>query len=145
MLVTIPTSVAPRYGTPPEGYTRKRKSSLKAQNGMEIRIEVLTPVPIRTVESRTHPISVDIGSAAYPVQTNAFGDLGAGAATVGENRRARATLSSHTPVLGKDFVLLILVRGSGLLDPRAVMESCPRHPRSSAIQVAFKPQDLFFS
>ncbi|KAI9762484.1 MAG: hypothetical protein M1840_001244 [Geoglossum simile] len=144
VLVTIPTSIAPRYGTP-EGYAGKSKSSLTAHDGMEIRIEVSTPVPIRKLESRTHPISVELGSAAHPARTSAFSDLAAGAATVSENRRARATLSSSTPVLGRDFVLLILVHGPGLLRPRAVAGSCPRHPRSSAIQVAFRPQDLFFS
>jgi len=144
VLVTIPTSIAPRYGNPPEGYTQDGNSSLKSHNGMDIRIGVSTPVPIRKLESRTHPISVEIGSAAHPVSTNTFGDFAAGTAAVDDNRRAQATLSHNTPVLERDFVLLISVRGPGLFTPRAVMESCPQYPNSSAIRVAFKPQNLFF-
>ena len=146
VLVTIPTSVAPRYGALPHGYSGKASSSLEVKDGMEIRVEVSTSVPIRKLESRTHPISVDLGSATQPVQIGTFGGLAAGATSaVADNRRARATLSNHTPVLGRDFVLLILVSEPGLLAPRAVMESCAEHPGYSAVQVAFTPRDLFVS
>jgi len=146
VLVTIPTSVAPRYGALPHGYSRKANSSLGVKDGMEIRVEVSTSVPIRKLESRTHLISVDLGSATQPVQRGTFGGLAAGATSaVADNRRARATFSYHTPILGRDFVLLILVSEPSLLAPRAVMESCAGHPGYSAVQVAFTPRDLFAS
>ena len=145
VLVTIPTSVAPRYGALPHGYSKKANPSLEVKDGMEIRIEVSTSVPIRKLESRTHPISVDLGST-QPVQIGTFGSLAAGATSaVADNRRARATLSNHAPVLGRDFVLLIQVSEPGLLGSRAVMESCAEHPGYSAVQVAFTPRDLFVS
>lgn len=146
VLVTIPTSIAPRYGTLPHGCSRKVNSGLEVKEGMWIRVEVLTSVPIRKLDSRTHPISVDYGSATLPFQVGTFGGLAAGATSaIADNRRARATLSNHTPVLGRDFVLLILVSAPGLLDSRAVMESCAEHPGHSAVQVAFTPRDLFVS
>src|SRR6266480_242553 len=55
VLVTIPTSVAPRYGTPP---TRFSSSSATAKNGLHITVNVAATVALRKLESRTHPISV---------------------------------------------------------------------------------------
>jgi hypothetical protein len=62
LLVTIPTSVAPRYGTPPTGYIEKTGSGsvLPAENGLKFEVEVSAPVPIGKLESRTHPISVEL-------------------------------------------------------------------------------------
>jgi hypothetical protein len=144
LLVTIPASVAPRYSTPPEGYTKNGSSNLKAQKGMDIRIDVSAPVAIRGLDPRSaHVVRLDFGSAGQPVQTNKFGDVAAGLPAVSDHKRVRATLSHLTPVLDGDFILLIALQDPGFLKPRAVMEVCPRYPGTSAIRVSFRSLDLF--
>lgn len=59
VLVTVPTSLAPRYGTPPSGYFPD-SSTQSSQTGLRIAVHVTAPVPIRKVESRSHPISVGL-------------------------------------------------------------------------------------
>ena len=57
VLVTVPTSIAPRYGTPPSGYY-PGSSTQTSQTGLRIAVHVTAPVPIHKLESRSHPISV---------------------------------------------------------------------------------------
>lgn len=64
-LVTILTSVAPRYGIPPEGFSRNNTTGSRLtveERGMKIRVEVSASVRILQLECRTHPISVQLGS-----------------------------------------------------------------------------------
>jgi hypothetical protein len=144
MILTIPSSIAPRYGTPPVNLLARIDSKLDTEPSMSIRVDLSMPLPIRKLESHTHLISVEIGSTRRSARANTFRDLATGASAANsDNKRARVTLSNNTPVDGKDFVLIILVDGSGLLAPRAVMETCLRHPNHSAIQVSFTPQALF--
>ena len=83
-LVTIPTSIAPRCGVAPLGFNRKRGEDTMvetAENGLNVQIDVSNPVPIKKLESRTHPISVELGSHGRP-DTSGF-----------DPKRARATLA----------------------------------------------------
>src|SRR4051794_25132806 len=59
-LVTIPTSLAPRYGTPP---ARLEGNSSMACTGLAIAVAINSQEPIRQVECRSHPVSVEMGSA----------------------------------------------------------------------------------
>jgi Mg-chelatase subunit ChlD len=144
VLVTIPTSVAPRYGTPPVGYTHGSASHstvTPAENGLGIQVEVFAPVPIHTLESRTHPISVELG---HPTATNSIRDLApASPAPKFDPRKARATLSDRATTLAKDFVLLILAEDRTILASRALLEPHPSLSDRSALMVTINPQDLF--
>jgi Mg-chelatase subunit ChlD len=144
VLVTIPTSVAPRYGTPPVGYTHgsaSRSTVTPAENGLGIQVEVFTPVPIHKLESRTHPISVELG---HPTVTNSIRDLAPASPTPKfDPRKARATLSDRATTLAKDFVLLILAEDRTILASRALLEPHPSLSDRSALMVTINPQELF--
>jgi Mg-chelatase subunit ChlD len=146
VLVTIPTSVAPRYGTPPTDYTQGLAYSstvAPAESGLGIQVEVSAPVPIYKLESRTHPISVELG---HPTETSRIGDLTSASATPGfDPRKARATLSDRATALGKDFVLLILAKDRTMLASRALLEPHPSLSDHSALMVTITPQELFAS
>jgi Mg-chelatase subunit ChlD len=149
VLVTIPTSVAPRYGTPPAGYSLNSSigpSTTPTENGLKIQVEVSAPHPIRKLESRTHPISVELGAEGQPTSTSTFRDLAAETPSAGfDPTKARANLSDRSTSLGKDFALLILSSGPNLLASRALIESHPTIPDHSAMTVTITPQDLFAS
>jgi Mg-chelatase subunit ChlD len=152
VLVTVPTSVAPRYGTPPQDYSRASTSSsivTPEENGLTIQVEVSAPVPIRKLESRTHPISVELGGEGHPVAAKSFRDLASASAsstTAGfDSKKARATLSDRTTTLGKDFVLLILAADATILASRALIEHIPNRPDHSALMVTINPRELFGS
>jgi len=154
VLVTVPTSVAPRYGVPPLDYSRNTASSsivTPEENGLIIQVEVFAPVPIRKLESRTHPISVELRGEGHPVIAESFRDLASASASVSatttefDSKRARATLSDRTTTLGKDFVLLILAADATFLASRAVIEQQPSRPDHSALMVTINPRELFAS
>lgn len=139
MLVTIPTSIAPRYGTPSVASINASRSPSTVENGLKIQIEVSAWAPIQRLESSTHPISVELGSEGHPTQTDRFGDL----ATRGfDPKKARASLSDRTAVLGKDFVLLI-VASSSHSSPRALIECHPSLPDHSVIMTTIIPREIF--
>ena len=146
VLVTIPTSVAPRYGTPPEHYSQGLASNPTnpiVENGLRIQVEVSSPVPIRKLESRTHPISVELGTEGHPSSSRSFRDLTSAPATPEyDPRKAQATLTDRTTTLGQDFVLLILAVGSTLLASRADLEPHPSLSDHSAMRVTVNPRDM---
>jgi Mg-chelatase subunit ChlD len=146
VLVTIPTSVAPRYGTPPADYTQGSADGstvAPAENGLAIKVEVSALAPIYKLESRTHPISVELGN---PTKTSRIGDLVSASVTPGfDPKKARATLSDRATTLGKDFVLLILVTDKTMLASRALLEPHPSISDHSALMVTINPQELFAS
>ncbi|KAF2805583.1 VIT-domain-containing protein [Mytilinidion resinicola] len=156
VLVTIPTSVAPRYGSPPSGFPSSTTALGNASNhGLSIAVNVTSLAPIRKLESRTHPISVEMGASAThnnPIPTPTFSNFVKAASSVEcpqtpifDPNRAIALLSDSSATLGKDFVLLILSSGSTLIKSRAVKEAPIDDTNESAIMVTLRPQDLFVS
>ncbi len=129
VLVTIPTSVAPRYGTPPGEYNANAgigSSVNPAENGLRIEVEVSAPHPIRKLESRTHPISVELVAQGHPISTATFKDLAAKTSSARHDpNKARAKLSDRSTCLGNDFVLLILSSGPSLFGSRALHRCGP--------------------
>lgn len=78
LVLTIPCSIAPRYGTPPEGYARGlAQNRAQLERGMVLQIGVSMPVRIKALESRTHPIKVTPGVSGpcKDVSTKNFRDL----------------------------------------------------------------------
>lgn len=139
MLVTIPTSIAPRYGTPPTGYPTSTSSSPRTvENGLKIQIEVSASLPIQKLENPTHPISVELGSEGHPTRAETFGKLGERGF---DPKKARASLSDRNAVLGKDFVLLIVASSSHLC--RVLVECHPNLPDHSVVMTTIIPQEMF--
>jgi hypothetical protein len=146
LLVTIPTSVAPRYGTPPSTISSigsPKSLAVPLENGLRIQIQVLLPVAISKIESRTHPVSVEIGSHGN-TKTRNIRDLSTKKESNSfDPRKANATLSDRDACLGKDFVLLIQAGDRQLLASRALIEQHPTTPGHSALMVTLNVRDMF--
>jgi hypothetical protein len=146
ILVTIPTSVAPRYGAPPSSISSMNSSKALAippENGLQIQIQVSSPVAISKIESRTHPVSVEMGSYGHTT-TRDIRDLSETQQTPSfDPKKARATLSDRSACLGKDFVLLVQSRDGKLLASRALIEPHPMIPNHSALMVSINLRDVY--
>jgi hypothetical protein len=138
--VTIPTSVAPRYETLSSGLPDNPSIGSAANHikgGLKIEISVISIVPIRKLESLTHPITVEIGIS------RTFNNVSSPLEPVGfDYKKARATFSDQTATLGKDFVLTVTLDVSS---PRsqALLEASPDQCSGPAVMVTVCPRELF--
>ncbi|KAH6892946.1 von Willebrand factor type A domain-containing protein, partial [Thelonectria olida] len=141
VLLTIPTSIAPRYGHSPQEIS---SASEVTETGLRIEVAVSSPDSIRRLESCTHPVSVEIGRAGPPAGAVSFSDLAKGKNNeeAYDQRKAMARLAERDASMGKDFVLLIQTSGSSFLRSRAVL-SPPNAVGHSALMVTIKPSELF--
>ncbi|KAH6662335.1 von Willebrand domain-containing protein [Halenospora varia] len=121
---TIPTRIAPRYGSSPV------VPGLPAVDGggIEITVDINMPTGsfIKGVQSPSHPIAVSMGtlstaSNAEPVMN-----------------KASATLSLGTAALEKDFVLIVQSKDVGI--PKAMLETHPTIPNHRAIMATLTPK-----
>ena len=146
VLVTVPTSVAPRYGAPPISFSSSSASASLAvppENGLQIQIQVSSPVAINRIESRTHPVTIEMGSHGHTTTRN-IRDLAKSRGSLEyDPKKARATLSDRSACLGKDFVLLVQCRGGTLLASRATQEPHPKLPDHSALMVSINLRDVY--
>ncbi|KAF4546322.1 Von willebrand domain containing protein [Lasiodiplodia theobromae] len=124
-------SIASRYGTPPDGYSES--NSTVEEQGLEINVDVSFPVPITRLASRSHPISVTMGSTA----STSLKDMN----TETDLRKANATLSNRSAELKGDFILLISPKES-ISNTKVFMEPHPKYDDHSAIMVTISPQDF---
>lgn len=110
ILVTIPTSVAPRYGAPPSSSlssTASKSLAVPPENGLQIQIQVLSPVAINSIQSRTHPVTIEMGSHGSTMTRNIKDLAKKRESSEFDPKKAKATLSERSACLGKDFVVLI--------------------------------------
>ncbi|OBT48764.1 hypothetical protein VE00_00788 [Pseudogymnoascus sp. WSF 3629] len=145
VLVTIPTSVAPRYGAIPSsmGVNPAKSLAVPENNGLQIKIQVSSPVAITKIESRTHPVSIEMGSHGTRV-TKDIRDFSKKQESQGfDPKKAVATLSDRNACLGKDFVLLIQANDGQLLASRAISEPHPTIEDRSALMVSINLRDLY--
>ncbi|PQE30133.1 von Willebrand domain-containing protein [Rutstroemia sp. NJR-2017a WRK4] len=122
--LTIPTSVAPRYGDPGETSTN---SVAPSQDGLKITVDVSmwADMPIDAVTSPSHLIAVSIGT------------LSSGDGERGLNK-ASVTLSQGSTTLEKDFVLHVNVKDLG--NPKAMLETHSTIPNHRALMVSLVPK-----
>lgn len=126
---TIPTAIAPRYGTYPGTLLRDSVSdSAEASSGMEIVVDAVLDDGsfIKQLRSPTHPIAVSMGTTstfphAEPTMT-----------------KASATLSLGTAELDNDFVLQVVAKETG--NPTALLEVHPRIPNQRALMTTLVPK-----
>lgn len=144
LMLTIPTSVAPRYGSSP---LESSANALSGDNsGLEIVVDIHTLIRLRRIESTTHPTSVETDLDTGPIIAQTFDAL-----TIGDDapkqytRRSRAKLSDSNTVLGKDFVLIIFASDNSPLRSQAVLEPSATLNADAALMVSIFPQDLFAS
>jgi Vault protein inter-alpha-trypsin domain/von Willebrand factor type A domain len=122
---TIPTKIAPRYGTGPAvlgGFQAKE------EGGIKITVDVNMPEGsfIKGVQSPSHPIAVSMGT----VSTASTADPAMS--------KASATLSLGSAALEKDFVLIVQSKDVGI--PKAILEIHPTIRNHRALMATLVPK-----
>lgn len=124
---TIPTAIAPRYGTQPR--TTPGPGSLGAQetDGIEITVDVNMPEGslIQGIQSPSHPIAVTLGKTSSTIDS------------ASAMHRASATLSSTSTELNQDFVLILQITDHNA--PKALLETHQFIPNQRALMVTLVP------
>lgn len=123
---TLPTSIAPRYGSYP-GEVLKSNASSK---GISITVDVdMASSAIRKVQSPSHPIAVSMGA----LSTSEEGNQAPFAPS-----QASATLTKGSAELADDFVLQLLI--DDISKPQAILETHPGHPNQRALMTTLVPK-----
>lgn len=122
IVVTIPTSVAPRYGTPPAGY---RTNSAVKNTGLSLVVSVMTPGPTKEIVCRSgHGISVEYGKMNHTPEAASFealAELPNQEDSELSLNHATIHLSHNQAVMDRDFILFIPSFVGGLLKSRAIL------------------------
>ena len=125
---TIPTSIAPRYGT--SSHDSGHRGGVGANDSGGIRITVDASLAegsfIRGIQSPSHPIAVTMGSTSTSMQEEP------------RMHTASATLTLGSAALDKDFVLVILAKDTAT--PRALLETHLSIPHQRALMVTLVPR-----
>ena len=119
---TIPTSIAPRYGS------GALISTAKNIGGIKIVVDVNMPdgTFIKGVQSPSHPIAVSMGTVSTANDADPL------------MSKASATLALESTALEKDFVLIVQSKDIGL--PKAMLETHPTIPNHRALMATLVPK-----
>ncbi|CAH0044168.1 unnamed protein product [Clonostachys solani] len=125
---TLPTFIAPRYAAS-ELVDTHGASNVRATGGVSVTLDAQLPVgsSIKTVQSPSHPISVQIGSCSTDSNTDEP-----------SLQKASATLSLGSAEMDKDFILQLSATKLG--DPSAVLETHPTIPNQRALMATLVPK-----
>lgn len=125
---TLPTFIAPRYAAS-ELVGTHGDSNAQATGGLSVTVDAQLPVgsSIKTVQSPSHPISVQIGSCSTDSNTDEP-----------SLQKASATLSLGSTEMDKDFILQLSATKLG--DPSAVLETHPTIPNQRALMATLVPK-----
>lgn len=139
LLVTVPTSIAPRYGKAPVQEMFMRRQTKLSGKGLRIQVDITAPDPLHVPESRTHPIKYS------PASVDDFAELADTSSTSSrvDSNKGRVSTAHPFPVLDRDFVLLLKTKDHSILEPRALMEHCETSCNTAALQVSLNPLKLF--
>jgi hypothetical protein len=122
---TIPTKIAPRYGTQQFGDT----TSSNARDGkISVTVDVEMPAgsAIKSVQSPSHPIAVSVGhTSKAPNADPSF-------------QKATAGLTLTSTSLDTDFVLHVVATNLG--EPTALLETHPTIPNQRALMTTLVPK-----
>lgn len=144
----IPTSLAPRYRTPPAGYS---SSSATYHTDLAVVVAVNSHQPICQIECRSHLVSVDMGSAGAPPDLLDFDVFYAQASSGREGgsaalnpRQATVRLSDPNAGMHKDFVVFIRTSrdDDSVTRSQALLSPANEHGHS-ALMVTIQPSELF--
>ncbi|GKT41196.1 WAS/WASL-interacting protein family member 1 [Colletotrichum spaethianum] len=125
---TIPTSIAPRYGSYP-GTLLSKPTNVSTQEGISIVVDAEVPSGsiIKSIQSPSHPIAVSVGSTST-MKADATPSL----------QLASATLSLGTAELNNDFVIQVIATNTS--NPVAVLETHPTIPHQQALMATLVPK-----
>ncbi|KAI8313085.1 von Willebrand factor A domain-containing protein 5A [Colletotrichum sp. SAR11_59] len=126
--LTIPTSIAPRYGSYP-GTLMEKPPNVSSKDGIEIVVDAEMPdgSAIKSIQSPSHPIAVSVCSTST-MSADATPSL----------QLASATLSLGTAELERDFIIQIIATNTS--NPIAVLETHPTKPHQQAIMATLVPK-----
>jgi len=133
--LTIPTSIAPRYGDAPEEYNNAATKDIR--QGLTLEVEVVEAEQITSITSPSHAIATERRRGARNAES--FADL------AGENGRSKVEtasvkLESGSMFLDKDFVLDIATKSAGGAEnPQAWLEQHPTMPNHKALMLTLPP------
>ncbi|KAI1625368.1 von Willebrand factor type A domain-containing protein [Exophiala viscosa] len=123
---TIPTSIAPRYGTQNADTLNRFNAISRGGISITVNVRLEEGSIIRGIQSPSHPIAVTMGRT---VDTNED-DF--------DNKNASATLTLGSTELDKDFIVVVLAKGVDT--PRALLETHPTIPNQRAIMTTLVPK-----
>ncbi|SPJ73507.1 related to Vault poly [Fusarium torulosum] len=121
---TIPTQIVPRYGN----VESVGVSNVIQKQGISFTIDVEMPdgSSIKSVQSPSHPLSVDIGTTSTTKSQDP------------SLQRASATLQQGTDHLEQDFIVQVVATKIG--EPSAILETHPTIPNQRAIMTTLVPK-----
>ena len=125
---TIPTSIAPRYGSYPGQMLQSTAVNSKAGISIVVDVEMPDGCNVKNVQSPSHPISVTLGNTAAGAASGADMSL----------QKASASLALSSAELGADFVLQVVATNTG--NPVAVLETHPTLPNHRALMATLVPK-----
>lgn len=142
-VVTIPTSIAPRYGTPPAGYVTN--SSIK-ETGLSLVVSVASPGSMKSIICRSgHEISVEFGNmniVSEAASFEALAELQSQADSGLNPKHATARLSLNQTAMDRDIVLIIPYPDEVLSNSRALLAPASGLDHA-AMMVTVRPSELF--
>ncbi|KUJ09677.1 uncharacterized protein LY89DRAFT_627904 [Mollisia scopiformis] len=128
---TIPTKIAPRYGSgPSHGFGFAPGIVATGEDNSNIKIVVDVNMPegsfIKGVQSPSHPIAVSMGTVSTATRDQPV------------MSKASATLSLGSASLDQDFVLIVQSKDVGT--PKAILEVHPTIPNHRALMATLVPK-----
>ncbi|RMJ10143.1 hypothetical protein CDV36_010250 [Fusarium kuroshium] len=122
---TIPTHIVPRYGT---ALSLGDGPNVIRDEGIAFSIDAEMPEgsSIKTIQSPSHPISVNIGTTSTTESEEP------------SLRRASATLQQNATFLEKDFIVQVVATNIG--EPSAILETHPTIPNQRALMTTLVPR-----
>ncbi|KAJ9500986.1 hypothetical protein H2202_003544 [Exophiala xenobiotica] len=126
---TIPTIIAPRYGSiSTESADALARTHTGTKGGISISVDVTLEEGsiVRGIQSPSHPIAVTMGRTST-MKEDSFC-----------TNNASATLTLGTTELDKDFIIVILAKGTDT--PRAFLETHSTIPNQRAIMATLVPK-----
>lgn len=125
---TLPTVIAPRYGTDPEREGLERGTPALEEGGIEITVDAIMSKGslIESIQSPTHLIAVNIGNLSTSNKSNPA------------MHQASVRLSLGTTGLDKDFVLIVVAIDTET--PKALLETHSKIPDQRALMVTLVPK-----
>lgn len=143
IVVTIPTSVAPRYGTVPAGYMA---NSTVKETGLSLIAQVAYPGRARDIVCRSgHNISFEYGKMSHVPEASSFealAELQNQEDSGLQTHHATVRLSNGQTAMDRDIILFIPFPDNGLLNSRALLAPSSGSDHM-AMMVTVRPNELF--
>ncbi|KAK8257718.1 hypothetical protein IWZ00DRAFT_495646 [Phyllosticta capitalensis] len=133
VVLTLPTSIAPRYGKCPGAFGNGSRSSVNLK-GLDIQVDISMPFRILGAECQTHPVSFTVGSMSQDGLSNLNpGDY--------DYKKANVRLKNRSVSLGRDFVLLVKL-SQQISHSIAIVEPHSNIENQCAMMVSVSPRDF---